>query len=503
MKKLLLILICSTCLAVSPTINSFNAGQVTRLMEPRTSFEKYQSSNRTIENMLIKVHGPVVRRPGTFYVATAESRGVGVLTNFFLGLVRTPLSDGDIVFKYISSDGALSGTWAGDGGWGTGVGTSFFKCADIFHDSEKNSYVGFVGSGVGATGDVVAKLDADGVLVTSWGNSGFVGSAPAPQPGLVFRALTVDDDDNLYVARTGSGSGLRSVLVKYDSNGDVVTDFGDNGAIIWDPGNRRINLQVNKLVIQGDNIYICGDPTSFSGFYNICAFNKTTGAVDTTWATNGYSRTLDNGNNSEASSISFDGDGKLYVHVFDATNQGSLYRLNVDGSVDATFNQKFFDVVAPIPVAQGSSAGYDSQIDKDGNIWAFYNMAGSFIYRLKKFNPAGDELVSIEIDGGSRNAFCMYTEDNFVYLGATDNWGGFNSITRYSLAGVRDTGFGISLGGTVSPVVMKPSGDTISSGSGEPSLDPIRLIPFEYSTDDSYVLELGNSYIRFYMDDGT
>ncbi len=76
MKKLaLIILICSACYAVSPTIESFNGGQVTPKLEAKRNYPKYTSSCRTIENMLVTVHGPVQRRPGTKFISDVFSEG--------------------------------------------------------------------------------------------------------------------------------------------------------------------------------------------------------------------------------------------------------------------------------------------------------------------------------------------------------------------------------------------------------------------------------------------
>lgn len=61
------------CFGVSPTITSFNTGQVSPLLEARTDFQKYGSSSRTIENMFVATQGPAFRRPGTKYIATQKS----------------------------------------------------------------------------------------------------------------------------------------------------------------------------------------------------------------------------------------------------------------------------------------------------------------------------------------------------------------------------------------------------------------------------------------------
>lgn len=60
-------------------VTSFNSGQVTPLLEARADFQKYNSSCRTIENMLVTVQGPVLKRPGTKYIATAKTGTVRLL----------------------------------------------------------------------------------------------------------------------------------------------------------------------------------------------------------------------------------------------------------------------------------------------------------------------------------------------------------------------------------------------------------------------------------------
>ncbi len=54
---------------VSPALISFTTGQISPRLEARSDFEKYNSSCRTLENMIVHTHGPVTRRPGTRYIA--------------------------------------------------------------------------------------------------------------------------------------------------------------------------------------------------------------------------------------------------------------------------------------------------------------------------------------------------------------------------------------------------------------------------------------------------
>ncbi len=56
----------------SVPITSFNSGQVSPLLEARGDFAKYSSSSRLLENMLVTSQGPVLKRPGTKYIASAK-----------------------------------------------------------------------------------------------------------------------------------------------------------------------------------------------------------------------------------------------------------------------------------------------------------------------------------------------------------------------------------------------------------------------------------------------
>ncbi len=75
---ILLILTGMTC-AYFPSITSFTGGQFGPLMEARADFLKYNTGSRLIENMLVNVQGPVLKRPGTKYIATAKTGKVRLL----------------------------------------------------------------------------------------------------------------------------------------------------------------------------------------------------------------------------------------------------------------------------------------------------------------------------------------------------------------------------------------------------------------------------------------
>ncbi len=55
------------------SIPSFTAGEMSSSMQGRTDFAKYFSSASRIENFVVLPHGPVTRRPGTYFVSEVKT----------------------------------------------------------------------------------------------------------------------------------------------------------------------------------------------------------------------------------------------------------------------------------------------------------------------------------------------------------------------------------------------------------------------------------------------
>ena len=54
---------------------SFNAGELSPLIDARSDLDKFRHGCRTMENMIPRIYGPAERRPGTKYIATTTSTG--------------------------------------------------------------------------------------------------------------------------------------------------------------------------------------------------------------------------------------------------------------------------------------------------------------------------------------------------------------------------------------------------------------------------------------------
>ncbi len=108
LKTVLLFLLLSTpVFAYIVPLTSFNTGQVSRLMEARAKFAKYSSSCRTLENMLVTAQGPVLKRPGTKYIATAKAGSVRLLPFEFSTDDAYVLEAGNLYFRYYRDGGQI------------------------------------------------------------------------------------------------------------------------------------------------------------------------------------------------------------------------------------------------------------------------------------------------------------------------------------------------------------------------------------------------------------
>jgi len=87
----LLTFLCSIALGVTTkknvSLHSFNAGELSPLMNARSELVKYKTGAKTLVNMLVRSQGPVQRRPGTKYIAEVKD------SNDFVRLISYRVND--------------------------------------------------------------------------------------------------------------------------------------------------------------------------------------------------------------------------------------------------------------------------------------------------------------------------------------------------------------------------------------------------------------------------
>lgn len=157
-------------------------------------------------------------------------------TNFFL------LSTGG-VYK-IDEDGIIDSTYGNNG----------FASLGIFHGSiamgnnDTSLYLGCIDYSTGSSGftRVLSKLNPSGFLDTNFGTNGFV-TLPDED---ISNIDMVDSEDNVYTTgqESMSTSNSKIQVKKFDSNGQPLTEFGDNGIFSYpvSSNGRATELHLNS-----------------------------------------------------------------------------------------------------------------------------------------------------------------------------------------------------------------------------------------------------------------
>ncbi len=90
-------------------IVSFNAGELTPLIDARTDLDKYSSGCRTLQNMIPRIYGAAERRPGTKFIKEVkDSTKKTMLVSFeYSSSVAYTIEVGDLYMRFYTNGGIL------------------------------------------------------------------------------------------------------------------------------------------------------------------------------------------------------------------------------------------------------------------------------------------------------------------------------------------------------------------------------------------------------------
>jgi uncharacterized delta-60 repeat protein len=276
---------------------------------------------------------------------------------------------GDFVVARYNTDGSA------DNSFGTnGIVTTNFGAQDNASD------VAIAPDGTiivaGTTGHdfaLAAYNSADGSLVSSFGNSGRVITDVGPKDSC--KAVRVQGDGKIVVAGSTAGTTLDYALLRYNADGTLDNTFGTNGIVQTDFDGR--DDQANALAIQADGkIVACGTSTVLhvneSADYSVARYNSD-GSLDNTFATGGKLIHDYLNKNNYAYAIAISSNGRIVIAGasggFKEAFPGKMgiFRLNSNGTIDATFNQ---DAIRQILFGSFTyAAARGVAINSDGKIY--------------------------------------------------------------------------------------------------------------------------------------
>ena len=92
------------------SIPSFTAGEMSDSMQGRTDFAKYFSAASRIENFVVLPHGPITRRPGTYFVSEVKTSSAKTrLIPFSFSTTQTyVLEFGNQYIRFYKDDGQIT-----------------------------------------------------------------------------------------------------------------------------------------------------------------------------------------------------------------------------------------------------------------------------------------------------------------------------------------------------------------------------------------------------------
>jgi uncharacterized delta-60 repeat protein len=252
----------------------------------------------------------------------------------------------------------------------------------------------------------VYRLDSSGSLDPSFDGDGALGINVAGANGA--SAVAVQPDGKIVVAgSTVSGNGFVSRL---NANGSFDTNFAIGGTQIIDSGGTE---QLHAMALQPDGkIVVAGSTTvnSNAAVYRLNADGTFDAGFDGDGAVG-----IDSGGNEQANAVALQADGKIVVVGSTSVGaQVAVYRLNANGSMDASFDG---DGALGIGTGYGSGAA----VQPDGKLIV---ASSSTVYRLNSngsFDTSfdGDGAASVGLSSGGVNAMARQPDGKIVLAGGT------------------------------------------------------------------------------------
>ena len=283
------------------------------------------------------------------------------------------------------------------------------------------------------------QYSRDGIIDTLFGLKGIV-NLPITATDETNHSAAIQNDGKIIIAGGFyNGSDFDYAVVRYDSSGNLDTDFGGRGdGIAVTPIGTSTDF-ANSMALQNDGkIVVAGDYRYSSQKIDIALIRyNSNGILDNSFGTNGIVLTKIGSANDFAYSTAIQGDGKIIAagaSVSTVDYDFALVRYNPNGSIDSTFGTNGIvmtqiggadDIAASVTLQ--TSGGADRQIiaagkSFEGNYVKFtvvrYNLDGS---PDNSFGTNGIATIQIGVSSSSASSVLVQRDGKIVAGGTSSN----------------------------------------------------------------------------------
>jgi uncharacterized delta-60 repeat protein len=342
------------------------------------------------------------KRTASFGASDDVGRAVAIQSDG--KIVMAGYSGSDFAVARFNTDGSLDTTFSGDG-----LQTTDFNArTDIafgvaIQNDGKIVVVGFSNSVSTGNDFAVARYNTDGTLDTTFDSDGkltteVVGGSGAGDQG---RSVVIQSDGKIVVGGvTGGGLNEDFAVVRYSSTGALDTTFDTDGKQTTAIGFG--NDGAYAVLVQSDGKIIAAGESVNGSYTDFAVVRYTsTGALDTTFDSDGKTTTAFGAREEVGRGAVLQSDGKIVVagYASNGTNEDfALARYNTNGSLDTSF-----DTDGKQTTALGSSddIGQGVTLQSDGKIVLVgdSNNGSNTDFAVARYNSDGTLDTTFDTDG--------------------------------------------------------------------------------------------------------
>lgn len=543
---------------VTPGLRSFNAGEISLPMKMRSDFTKYNNACKELENMLILTQGPTTRRPGTKYIEfVPPDLYIETIANYELTYISEngkiwgiPLDFSDYTTLNLDVGSARN---VGGGIVGLPCTGHPFASGDVVSIVGTTHYNGNQTLTAGTTANELQFTDT--YQVEAFDGSETVVELITTTAGA--GRMAQDSSGNLYCGHNWDGTNS-TYITKIETDGTKVYDFLNPDD--W-PTNDLINSTCLGVAISSDDahLYIWIQSPTITPYGFMQKYELSTG--DKVWSShvswpgfdmeidsagNAYALTLGNAvkfASSDGAQTEFTLMGERKIPLWMTGNCSSA--IAIDNTMSYTSGKTGVLLVGGSQSALGAGGAaliYNLAIrdldDTDGAQTALGGVYQNALYRTYSISTEcivtyNDYIYVLVSDGifykldSSLNTIASATAPTYGVGLFVDLWGhivivsqdwivGQSEVFWYYDADLNYLGKTDGFSTTILRAWDAAVGGAWSQGNAcfYPGLfasddaefaavdsnEPERLIPFEYSKNDAYVILLGDNFMSFFRE---